>query len=207
MKPAPRPESAELAIVFADICGSTRIYEAEGVEEAQRKIGQVLSRLGEIPLRQDIAVTGSVDQHGRIQPIGGATAKIEGFHAICDERGLDGTQGVIIPRTNVDNVVLRPEVAADIEAGKFHVWAIETIEEGIELLTGVPAGEPDADGNYPEGTVFRKVRDRLQAFAEELRGTPEAAGGATMHLHTPAAPTPPPPGIPPQPPPEPPVIV
>jgi len=182
--------------------------DIDGDSASSTELYVLLSALSGLPVKQGLAVTGSVDQHGRIQPIGGATAKIEGFHAICRERGLDGTQGVIIPRTNVENVVLRPEVAADVEAGRFHVWAIDTIEEGIELLTGVPAGTPDANGDYAEGSVFRKVRDRLEAFAEELRGRPEsAAGAATTHLHTAPAPAPNPPGIPPQPPPEPPVIV
>ena len=181
--------------------------DIDGDSASSTELYVLLSALSGIPIKQGIAVTGSVDQHGRVQPIGGATSKIEGFHAICEDRGLDGTQGVLIPRTNVDNVVLRPDVAADVEAGRFHVWAVETIEEGIELLTGVPAGEPDENGEYPEGTVFRRVRDRLKAFAEELRGQPEAAAAATTHLHTAPAPAPTPPGIPPQPPPEPPVIV
>ena len=168
----------------------------------------LLSALADVPVRQGIAVTGSVDQHGRIQPIGGAIHKIEGFHAICKERGLDGTQGVMIPRTNVSSVVLRPEVAQDIADGLFHIWAADTIEEGIEVLTGIPAGEPDDDGIYPEGTVFRKVRDRLTEFAAELRAGPEGAAPAPeARLYARQAPAPTPPGIPPQPPPDPPVIV
>lgn len=181
--------------------------DIDGDSASSTELYVLLSALADLPIKQGLAVTGSVDQHGRVQPIGGATSKIEGFHAICEERGLDGTQGVLIPRTNAENVVLRPDVAQDVEAGRFHVWAVSTIEEGIELLTGVPAGIPDEDGEYPEGTVFRKVKDRLAAFAEELRGRPEAAAAATTHLHTPPAPVPTPPGIPPPPPPEPPVIV
>jgi len=181
--------------------------DIDGDSASSTELYVLLSALSEVPIKQGVAVTGSVDQHGRVQPIGGATAKIEGFHAICAERGLDGTQGVIIPRTNVGNVVLRPEVARDVEAGRFHVWAVDTIEEGVELLTGVAAGTPDESGQYPEGTVFRKVRDRLSAFAEELRRSPEGAGAPTTFLHTQSAPAPSPPGIPPAPPPEPPVIV
>jgi predicted ATP-dependent protease len=181
--------------------------DIDGDSASSTELYVLLSALAELPIKQGLAVTGSVDQHGRVQPIGGATSKIEGFHAICSERGLDGTHGVLIPRTNVENVVLRPEVARDVEAGRFHVWGVETIEEGIELLTGVPAGVPDENGEYPEGTVFRRVRDRLAAFAEELRGRPEVAAAPTTHLHTAPAPAPTPPGIPPQPPPEPPVIV
>ena len=181
--------------------------DIDGDSASSTELYVLLSTLAGLPIRQGLAVTGSVDQHGRVQPIGGATAKIEGFHAICSQRGLDGKQGVLIPRTNVESVVLRPEIARDIAEGRFHVWAVDKIEEGIELLTGVPAGEPDDEGNYPEGTVFRKVRDRLAEFATELRGRPELAAAATTHLHTAAAPAPTPPGIPPPPPPEPPVIV
>lgn len=182
--------------------------DIDGDSASSTELYVLLSTLADVPIRQGIAVTGSVDQHGRIQPIGGATAKIEGFHAVCKERGLDGTHGVMIPRTNASNVVLRPDVAQDVADGLFHIWAAETIEEGIELLTGIPAGERDEDGTYPEGTVFRKVRDRLTAFAEELRAGPNGAAVApTTHLYAPQAPTPSPPGIPPQPPPEPPVIV
>ena len=181
--------------------------EIDGDSASSTELYVLLSALANIPIKQGLAVTGSVDQHGRVQPIGGATAKIEGFHAICQERGLDGSQGVVIPRTNVENVVLRPEVARDVEEGRFHIWGVETIEEGVELLTGVPAGVPDDEGNYPEGTVFRKVRDRLEAFAQELKGRPDGAAAPSPYVHTPAAPGPTPPGIPPQPPPEPPVIV
>lgn len=181
--------------------------DIDGDSASSTELYVLLSALADIPIKQGMAVTGSVDQHGQIQPIGGATQKIEGFHAICEERGLDGTQGVLIPRTNVENVVLRPDVARDVEAGRFHVWAVETIEDGIELLTGVPAGVPNEEGEYPEGTVFRKVKDRLAAFSEELRGRPEVTPAPPTHQYTAPAPAPTPPGIPPQPPPEPPVIV
>jgi predicted ATP-dependent protease len=182
--------------------------DIDGDSASSTELYVLLSALADVPVRQGIAVTGSVDQHGRIQPIGGAIHKIEGFHAICKERGLDGTQGVMIPRTNISSVVLRPEVAKDIADGLFHIWAADTIEEGIEVLTGIPAGERDDEGIYPEGTVFRKVRDRLTEFAAELRADPQGAGPAPeARLYAPQVPTPTPPGIPPQPPPDPPVIV
>jgi len=182
--------------------------DIDGDSASSTELYVLLSALADVPVRQGIAVTGSVDQHGRIQPIGGATHKIEGFHAVCKERGLDGTHGVMIPRTNVSSVVLRPEVAQDITDGLFHIWAADTIEEGIEVLTGIPAGERGDDGIYPEGTIFRKVRDRLTEFAEELRAGPEGGGpAAEARLYAPQMPAPTPPGIPPQPPPEPPVIV
>jgi predicted ATP-dependent protease len=191
------------SITFEQLYG-----DIDGDSASSTELYVLLSALADVPVRQGIAVTGSVDQHGRIQPIGGATHKIEGFHAVCKERGLDGTHGVMIPRTNVSSVVLRPEVAQDIADGLFHIWAADTIEEGIEVLTGIPAGEHDDDGIYPEGTIFRKVRDRLTEFAEELRAGPEVSGpAAEARLYEPQMPVPTPPGIPPQPPPEPPVIV
>ena len=181
--------------------------DIDGDSASSTELYVLLSALAEVPILQGRAVTGSVDQHGNIQPIGGATAKIEGFHAIAKERGLDGTQGVLIPQTNVENLVLRPEVAEDIENGLFHVWGVETIEQGIELLTGVAAGTPDEDGAYPDGTVFGLVKARLAKFGEELRGKPEMAAAPTTYMHAPPAPAPTPPGMPPAPPPEPPVIV
>ena len=165
----------------------------------------LLSALADAPIQQQIAVTGSVDQLGNIQPIGGATEKIEGFFDVCRIRGLTGAQGVMLPRTNVPNLMLRPDVVAAIDAGQFHLWGVDRIEEGIELLTGVPAGGTrGVDGKYPEGTIFRRVEDRLEAFA---RGrTPQPAGeAARIVMSTPAVP--PHPGIPPGPPPEPPVSV
>jgi predicted ATP-dependent protease len=154
-------------------------------------------------------VTGSVDQNGRVQPIGGATAKIEGFFEVCRQRGLDGSHGVMIPRANLEHVVLRPEVAEAVEQGRFHVWAVSTIEEGIELLTGMRAGDRGEDGHFEEGTLYRRVEDRLDDFARQLRAFPTqpSGDGLAPHLVAPAAPPPQPPGIPPQPPPDPPVIV
>jgi len=182
--------------------------DIDGDSASSTELYVLLSALADVPIRQGIAVTGSVDQHGRIQPIGGATHKIEGFHAVCKERGLDGTHGVMIPRANISSIVLRPEVAQDIADGLFHIWAADTIEEGIEVLTGIPAGERDDDGIYPEGSVFRKVRDRLTEFAAELHAGPEGTAPAPEpRLYAPQLPTPTPPGIPPQPPPDPPVIV
>jgi predicted ATP-dependent protease len=177
--------------------------EIEGDSASSTELYAVLSSLADIPLSQSIAVTGSVDQHGAIQPVGGITAKIEGFYEVCKARGLDGKQGVLIPRANVRNVVLRREVADAIEAGRFHVWAAESVEEGIEILTGVPAGTRDAEGAYPERTVFRAVEDRLEQFASAMkagdRTVAEAPRGGT------AQPAPAIPGAPPPPPPSPPI--
>ena len=181
--------------------------QIDGDSASSTETYALLSALSEQPIDQRVAVTGSVDQHGRIQPIGGAIAKIEGFYDICATRGLDGHQGVMLPRTNVPNVILRPDVAQAIRDGKFHVWAIETIEEGIELLTGVPAGATrDAEGHFPPGTIFRMVEDRLAAFARQVAERPATMVGAAGHVPLPAQPQPPtPPGIPPAPPPGPPI--
>ena len=101
--------------------------------------------------------------------------KIEGFYAVCSRSGLTGEQGVIIPRANVRHLMLRDEVVDAVRRGDFHVWAVSEIDEGIELLTGEPAGVRDADGEFPEGTVHRRVEERLLAFAETVRGMQEAA--------------------------------
>jgi predicted ATP-dependent protease len=182
--------------------------DIDGDSASSTELYALLSSLSQQPINQSIAVTGSVDQYGRIQPIGGATAKIEGFFDVCRQRGLDGTQGVMIPKANVENVILRPDVASAVEEGQFHIWAIETIEQGIELLTGVAAtGERDAEGRHPEGTIFRMVEDRLDEFFREVREHPQHGLAEAPVMAPTTAPAPLPPGIPPQPPPEPPVIV
>lgn len=179
--------------------------EIDGDSASSTEVYALLSALSGVPLAQHIAVTGSVNQHGEVQPIGGGTSKIEGFYEVCNARGLDGTQGVMIPHSNVPNIVLRPEVAQAIAEGKFNVWSVATIDQGIELLTGVPAGVRGEDGKYPEGTIYRKVEDRLDAFAEVLQ---RRNGGTTEVSRTSNQPTvepPTPPGVPPPPPPEPPI--
>ena len=119
-------------------------------------------------------MTGSVNQHGEVQAIGGVNEKIEGFFDICAARGLSGVQGVMIPRANVQHLMLRRDVREACEAGIFSIHAISKIDEGMALLCGLPAGEPDAQGAYPEGTFNRKVQDRLEAFAKIRK---EQAGG------------------------------
>ncbi len=126
-----------------------------------------------MPLTQSFAVTGSVNQHGEVQAIGGVNEKIEGFFDLCKARGLTGDQGVLIPGANVKHLMLRHDVVEAVAAKRFAVYPIATIDEGIELLTGVPAGEPDAEGEYPAGTVNRMVADRLTEMAERSRGPEE----------------------------------
>src|SRR5699024_11455755 len=113
--------------------------------------------LADIPIDQGLAVTGSVNQHGEIQPIGGVNEKIEGYFEVCKSRGLTGEQGVLIPHQNVQNLMLNDEVIEAVKDEKFHVYAVKTVEEGIELLTGRPAGELDEFGYYEAHTVFGEV--------------------------------------------------
>ena len=141
----------------------------DGDSASSTELYALLSALANLEIDAGIAVTGSVDQHGRVQAIGGATHKIEGFFDICQEQGLTGEQGVMIPATNVRHLMLRTDVVDAVAAGKFHIWAVHSIDEGIELLTGVPAGARDVDGNYPEGTVHQLVEARLKSFAELAR--------------------------------------
>ena len=140
----------------------------DGDSASSPELYAVLSSLAELPIDQGIAVTGSVDQRGDVQAIGGVNEKIEGHFAVCKVRGLTGRQGVIIPKTNVRNLMLDPEVIGAVAAGQFHVWAVTSIDEGIELLTGVPAGQARDDGTYPPESVHGRVQARLATYAENL---------------------------------------
>jgi lon-related putative ATP-dependent protease len=149
--------------------------EIEGDSASSTELYALLSALSGLPLAQGIAVTGSVDQHGNVQAVGGVTRKIEGFHATCKAQGLTGAQGVLVPKANVQNLMLDEDVVQDVRDGKFHVWAIGTIDEGLELLTGRPAGKRRADGSYPPDSVHGLVAARLAEYAGKLRayGEPE----------------------------------
>ncbi len=140
----------------------------EGDSAASTELFALLSSLSQIPLRQDIGVTGSVNQRGEIQPIGGVNEKIEGFFRLCEKRGLTGSQGVIIPASNLDHLMLHEDVVTAVVANQFHIWPITSIDQGIELLTGVPTGLRNGDGSYPAGTVHHAVQTRLRQLAEEL---------------------------------------
>ena len=158
-----RPLSLSASLVFE------QGYEGvAGDSASSTELYALLSSIGQIPLRQDIAVTGSVNQHGQIQPVGGVTQKVEGFYDVCKAKGLTGNQGAIIPASNVRNLVLRPDVMEAIRSSAFHLYAVETIDQGISLLTGVEAGELGEDGAYPEGTVNRAVWDRLADMADKM---------------------------------------
>jgi lon-related putative ATP-dependent protease len=155
------PMSLYASLVFEQSYGGV-----EGDSASSAELYSLLSALADVPLRQDFAVTGSVDQHGEVQAIGGVNEKIEGFFDICVARGLSGTQGVLIPHSNAQHLMLRADVVEACAAGRFAVYPVRTIDEGIRLLTGREAGERGADGKYPEGSINRLVEDRLAAFAK-----------------------------------------
>lgn len=147
-----------------------QVYDdIDGDSASSAELYVLISSIAQLPLRQDLAVTGAVDQHGHVLPIGGVNEKIEGFFEVCRQRGLTGTQGVVIPKTNLRNLMLRQDVVKAVREGKFHVYAVETVDEGLALLTGVPAGTRLADGSFTADSVHAKVDARLRAFAEHSR--------------------------------------
>jgi len=151
--------------VSASLCFEQSYAGVEGDSASSTEMYALLSALSGLPLRQDIAVTGSVNQKGEIQPIGGVNEKIEGFFRVCRARGLTGDQGVIIPHQNVRNLMLHAEVVEAVESGTFHIHAIETVDEGIEILTGVEAGSRQPDGSYGPETVNGRADARLRGYA------------------------------------------
>jgi len=156
-----RPLSLTASVAFEQSYGGV-----DGDSASSTEVYAILSSLSGLPLRQDLAVTGSLNQKGEIQPIGGVNEKIEGFFDVCRAKGLTGTQGVLIPRQNVQNLMLRAEVVEAVQAGKFHIYAVGTIDEGIEIMTGVEAGIAGEDESYPEGTVHGLVDRELQRLAK-----------------------------------------
>jgi lon-related putative ATP-dependent protease len=149
--------------------GFEQMYdEIEGDSASCAELYALLSALAGLPAKQGIAVTGSVNQRGEVQPIGAVSEKVEGFYAVCKAKGLTGDQGVIIPRANIKHLMLRREVVDAVSEGRFCVWGVSRIDEGIELLTGTPAGESDARGRYPAGTVNRRVVDKLGEMSKRL---------------------------------------
>ena len=150
----------------ASICFEQLYNGVDGDSASSTELYGLLSSLSGIPIKQSIAVTGSVNQKGQIQPIGGVNEKIEGFFQICQMRGLDGNHGVMIPVQNVNNLQLSDEVVDAVKNKKFHIYAVSTIEEGIEVLTGVPAGKKDKDGKFPAGTVNYHVYEKLKKYAK-----------------------------------------
>lgn len=158
------PLSLSASLVFEQSYGGV-----DGDSASSAELYALLSSLADVPIRQGIAVTGSVNQHGDVQAIGGVNEKIEGFFDICKHRGLSGQQGVIIPRSNVVHLMLREDVVEAVEAGRFSVHAVSTIDEGIEILTGISAGTREASGGFPAQSINQLVESRLVEFAEARR--------------------------------------
>lgn len=160
-----RPLALSASLVFEQSYSSV-----EGDSASAAELFALLSAIAEVPISQGLAVTGSVNQHGEIQVVGNVNEKIEGFFDVCRARGLTGDQGVIIPAGNAQHLMLRQDVVDAVAAGKFHIYPIHTVDEGLELLTGLPAGEREpAGGPYPEGSVNRLIEDRLIQLAETLQ--------------------------------------
>ena len=152
--------------VYAGICFEQSYAEVDGDSASSAELFALLSAIGEIPVRQDIAVTGSVNQLGDIQPVGGINEKIEGFYAICEIMGLTGRQGVIIPKQNIKSLILTDKVLSAIEAGKFHIYPISTIDEGMEILTLRQSGKRNVKGNFPPDTINHTIEQRLKKLYE-----------------------------------------
>jgi predicted ATP-dependent protease len=153
----------------ASICFEQSYDGIEGDSASSTELYALLSALSSVPIKQGIAVTGSVNQRGMIQPIGGVNFKIEGFYAVCKSQGLTGHQGVMIPKANERHLMLSDEVTDAVARGQFHIWSVETIEQGIEILTGMRAGKRGKHGEFPKKTIFHLIDKRLSDMAERMR--------------------------------------
>ena len=153
----------------ASLCFEQSYGMVEGDSASMAELVTLLSAVAETPLAQNLAMTGSVSQRGEAQPIGGVNWKIEGFYKVCQARGLDGTQGVIIPKANVQDLMLKKEVVDAVKEGQFHVWAVGHVDEALELLTGLPAGQRQADGSWETDSVNFKVDQKLREMMELAR--------------------------------------
>jgi len=166
-----KPLSLSASLAFEQSYG-----DIEGDSASAAELIALISGIAEVPVKQNIAITGSINQKGEIQPIGGVNEKIEGFFAVCKNRGLTGDQGVIIPQLNVKNLMLKKEIAGAVKEGKFRVYAVRTVHEAIEILTGLPAGERRTDWTWPEGTVNFLVDKRLKEMSKKLKAEDKSEG-------------------------------
>ncbi|MBR5599614.1 MAG: AAA family ATPase [Alphaproteobacteria bacterium] len=167
------PLSLSASIVFEQSYGGV-----DGDSASSTEYYCLISAIAEVPIKQSLAVTGSINQFGEIQPIGGVNEKIEGFFDVCKYNGLTGEQGCIIPRTNVVNLMLREDVIEAVEAGKFHIYAIDNVDDGIELLTGIKAGKADNQGRFPKGTVNYMVKENLEVYYKDYMKFAKETHGA-----------------------------
>ncbi len=170
--------SLSASIVFEQSYGGI-----DGDSASSTELYAILSAISELPIKQSLAVTGSVNQFGEVQAIGGVNEKIEGFYATCKANGLETDNGVLIPQANVSDLMLRHDLVEAVEAGKFHIYPVKTIEQGIEILTGVPAGRRLKSGKFSKGSVFARVEARLEEFAKKdekkgKRGNGKAGGNS-----------------------------
>jgi predicted ATP-dependent protease len=165
------PLSLSASIVFEQSYGAV-----EGDSASSAELYALLSALADAPIKQSIAVTGSINQHGDVQPVGGINEKIEGFFDVCQAKGLNGDQGVLIPAANKRHLMLRNEVIRAVDAGTFHIYAVDTIDQGIEVLTGVPAGVRGETNRFPDKSINGLVEQRLMAFAQQARAFRAGAG-------------------------------
>lgn len=173
-----RPLSLSASLVFEQSYSNI-----DGDSASSAELYALLSAIGKIPIKQSISVTGSVNQHGKVQPIGGVNEKIEGFFDICNKRGLTGEQGVLIPHANEKNLVLHSRVYEAVKAGQFHIYSVETIDEGMELLTGKEMGEAGKDGRYPEGTINHQVMRELDRLADNRKAFAASQNGQKTETH------------------------
>ncbi len=165
-----RPLRARLPLALAASLVFEQSYGGvDGDSASSTELYALLSALAEVPIEQGFAVTGSVNQHGEVQAIGGVNEKIEGFFDVCKARGLTGQQGVLIPQSNVQHLMLREDVVDAVRQGQFTVWSVATIDQGIEILTGIKAGTRGPDGQFPPGTVYRRAEDKLREFADRSK--------------------------------------
>jgi predicted ATP-dependent protease len=165
------PLSLAASLVFEQSYGGV-----DGDSASSTELYALLSALAEVPIKQGFAVTGSVNQWGEVQAIGGVNEKIEGFFDVCRARGLTGDQGVLVPRSNVQHLMLREDVVEAVAAGKFAVHGVSKIDHGIEILTGIAAGVRGGDGRFPDGSINARVEARLRAYAERARGFAKGTG-------------------------------
>ncbi|MCF7855148.1 MAG: AAA family ATPase [Candidatus Pacebacteria bacterium] len=162
-----------------------QLYEhVDGDSASSTELYALLSSLSGVPLRQDLAVTGSVNQHGEIQAIGGVNEKIEGFYDVCRVKGFSGSQGVLIPESNVNHLMLREDVVQSVENGEFHIYPVSTVSDGIALLTGKEAGEPDTSGKYPGDTIYGAVQQRLEELTTKMKEFAKASSKSRTKTDT-----------------------
>ncbi|MEA3327651.1 MAG: ATP-binding protein [Chloroflexota bacterium] len=165
------PLSLSASMVFEQSYGGV-----DGDSASSTELFALLSAIAEVPIKQNIAVTGSVNQHGEIQAIGGVNQKVEGFYDICKQRGLTGNQGVLIPKSNIIHLMLRRDVVKSVKEDKFHIYPVDHIDEGIEILTGIKSGEKQTDGSYPDNSFNAIVNERLEYMARKLSEFGKASG-------------------------------